>query len=125
MKIYIENEAYFFNLKTNEGVERLLHQLESFCGELWIEKNEEDKLCILLNETRIYLMYLKENESLVIFQESKKHNHQTEEFTLSNGQLDEYHLYNTLQRNKLEKVIKIFCTLPSSNFIGQYKFTES
>ncbi|WP_338814331.1 hypothetical protein V9L05_03000 [Bernardetia sp. Wsw4-3y2] len=74
-------------------------------GEMWLS-NDQTELCILKNTTRIYVMLLTESSSSTLF--DNKVNTETEymeEFTLSNGQVDEFNRKDTLPVSNMQNVI--------------------
>ncbi len=116
MKILIKDKTYILNSK--EDIDKIIEKLNSFNGEIWVEYTEESKICILLNATRIYLMYLNDDSSFVVLDKNIDDFNLTEEFILSNGQIDEYPLYQTISRKRLNEIIDMFIK-------KQDKFIES
>ncbi len=106
MKILIEDKTYILDSK--EDLERMIEKLNSFNGEIWLEYTEESKICILLNSSRIYLMYLNDDSPFVVLDKNIDDFSLTEEFILSNRQIDEYPLYQTISRDILNRVVQTF-----------------
>ena len=121
MKILIKDKTYILNSK--EDIDKIIEKLNSFNGEIWVEYTEESKICILLNATRIYLMYLNDDSSFVVLDKNIDDFNLTEEFILSNGQIDEYPLYQTISRKRLNEIIDMFIK-KQDKFIESFEWLE-
>ncbi len=77
-------------------------------AEIWIEGHEKGKLCVLMNNTRVFFMYLKSDESsYLIFDENESEDY-NEDFLLSNGQIDEYPKNMTVDREVANDIIRCY-----------------
>lgn len=121
MKILIENKTYTPNSK--EDIDKIIEKLNSLNGEVWVEYTEESKICILLNNSRIYLMYLHNDRSFVVLDKNINNFSLIEEFVLSNGQIDEYPLYQTISREKLNNIIQSFI-INQDTFINNFDWIK-
>lgn len=122
MKVTIKNQIYYLS-NSSDAINEITQKLKSFEGEIWIEYTEEIKLCLLLNQERIYLMYLNNEDYWTASDESVKDNSLVEEFILENGQVDEYFLKETLPRKSLFTIIEKFVTNPS-NFMEVISYSK-
>lgn len=121
MKILIENKTYTPN--SREDIDKIIEKLNSLNGEVWVEYTEESKICILLNNSRIYLMYLHNDRSFVVLDKNINNFSLIEEFVLSNGQIDEYPLYQTISREKLNNIIQSFI-INQDTFINNFDWIK-
>jgi hypothetical protein len=95
------------DLKTLTEVDNAILSIANLkSAEIWLEGYNEKKLCILLNETRAFFMYLDEEESSYMVYDESESEDDYEDFLLSNGQLDEYPKAMTVDRNNINDAIK-------------------
>lgn len=78
-------------------------------GELWLTRYEEDSLTLLIEPKRAFVMYLDDGDSSVTARDpSMAGSPSMARFTLSNGQVDEFSLEETLPKDDALAVVQHF-----------------
>jgi hypothetical protein len=89
----------------SNGIADTLSLIEK--GEIWMEGHDEKKICVLLNESRAFVMYLPDNggDSYSVVDKDEPED-EFEEFVLSNGQEDEYPKTMTVDKDTMIKILE-------------------